>query len=224
MNNKFFLYIMFLCILIFSVNAADPEQYYKINDNVNINIPCYTSDNEYCNSSTICNVTIINPKSDIIVDNKQMQYNIGFFNYTINPSNLGDFTIYSLCTDGVETGTDNFKIQINNIGAKIENLLPMLIFYIMILSVVLFLLIVTVNVESPMMLPLMFLLNLILTWIFFFIYMNTIGLNRIYYVFYWFFQIISVGIFFVILWFGTMWAIKNFSKSGKRQKDLGDNF
>lgn len=221
---KQILFLICIVILSTSVFAVEPEQYYKINDQVNVNIPCYTSDNLYCNSSTLCNVTIINPKSDILVNNYAMQYHSGFFNYTITPTILGDYTVFSMCTDGVETGTENFKIQINNVGAKIENVLPMLIFYIILITVTMILLIAAINAESPMMLPLMFMLTLVFSWTFFFIYMHTISLNRIYFVLYWFFIIASVAIFFIILWIATIWTVNSFSQKGRRKQDLGDNF
>jgi len=221
---KKIIYIIILCMMVSIALASDPEQYYKINDQVNVNVPCYTSDNEYCSNVTLCNVTIINPKSDIMVNNSAMQYHPGFFNYTITPTILGDYTVYAMCTDGVETGIENLKIQINNVGTKIENVLPMLIFYIILITITMILLIAAIDAESPMMLPLMFMLTLVFSWTFFYIYMHTISLNRIYYVLYWFFIIASVAIFFIILWIATIWTVNSFSQKGRRKKDLNDNF
>jgi hypothetical protein len=213
-----------LILFSISVYAQEPEQYYKINDQININVPCYTATNEYCPATTICNLTIIDPKSDQLVYNQPMTYNIGYFNYTFSPTVLGDYSVYSLCTDAGDTGAENFKIQINNVGNKIENMLPMLIFYIILITIVMILLGAAINAESPMMLPLMLLLTMVFSWTFFYIYMHTISLNRIYYVIYWFFIIASVAIFFIILWIATIWAINSFSQKGRQKKDLSDNF
>jgi len=218
--------ILILLIFLMTINiaiASEPVAYYHVDNTFNLNIPCYNA-GAYCSGSAICNITIIDPQVDTFIDNKQMTNDGAYHNITINPTIIGDYQVYVMCTDGSNSNYNSFIFQVNNVGREIQNLQPMLFFYILLIVIIILFLSLAIKYDSPMVLPLLFMLVLLFSWIFFFIYMHTISLTRIYYVFYWFFNIISVGIFFVILWHGTMMAIEKFSHGGKRQKDLGDDF
>jgi len=220
---KQILILLILLIMINVVIADEPVAYYHIDDTFNLNIPCYNS-GSYCSATATCNITIIDPQVNTLVNNKQMTNSGSYHNITINPTVVGDYQTYVMCTDGSDSNYNSFIFQVNNVGREIENVQPMLLFYVFLIVIILFFLSLAVKYDSPMILPLMFLTTLLFSWIFFYIYMNTISLTRIYYVFYWFFNIISVGLLFVILWHGTMMAIEKFGRGGKRQKGLGDDF
>ena len=101
------------------VSVDDEKSYvYSKNTEISIKHPCFYS-GTYCNSSTECNISIYDPKSNLIVDNKEMTFNNAYYNYTL-PGNqsIGSYRCDMTCSDAtVTSGAQTFYIEVETGGS-----------------------------------------------------------------------------------------------------------
>jgi len=74
---------------------------YKQDTAADIKIACFDSNDIYCTKGATCSLTIFNPDSSTLINNKQMTYNPTFFSYSLNASQtheLGTYTGTVLCS------------------------------------------------------------------------------------------------------------------------------
>ena len=108
---------MFFIFLSFQVLAED---IYKQNNEIDLKISCINENTKsYCSSTSICNITIYNPDSSLIVSNAIMQNQIAFHNYTLNSSytnQKGNYAGNVFCVDGSNSQTQDFNFLITPSG------------------------------------------------------------------------------------------------------------
>ena len=54
-------------MLITIVSAITPSYIFKLNDEVNISLPCLTENNTYCTNTTLCNLTIFDQNNNVYI-------------------------------------------------------------------------------------------------------------------------------------------------------------
>lgn len=200
---------------------AEPDYYFKVQDSPNINLVCINND-VVCNS---CNITAFDPRGKVLLNNVAMTNNVSYFTRQLTGLTiLGDYHSTATCVQGTKLYTYNITFEVNNIGKKIENLLPIVLFLTLMILSTLWMLGIAATAKNVMMYPIMLLASLLFMFFFFILYMHTIGLSRLFYVLYWIFTIISVGVFFLILWEVTLVYVTNWSKKGRERKQFKDNF
>ena len=112
------LVIGFVLFLLPILSAQTFKQY----DNTDLKIQCIIN-GSYCSSTAICNLTVLYPNSTILINNKLMQNQISFYNYTLpNTAFIGNYLCSTTCCDGVQCGTDNScSYSINGIGSELTS-------------------------------------------------------------------------------------------------------
>jgi len=100
MREKFLLLLAFA--FIFTIANAQANTLFKLNDAADFKLPC-VNNNTYCSVSAVCNVTVLYPNSTIFINNKPMQNQTSFFNYsfiTNQLSTVGNYAYTQVCNDG----------------------------------------------------------------------------------------------------------------------------
>ena len=116
MNIKTLFFVL-IFVIFSSFCYAEATQFYKVNSNVDIKIPCVNNNNGQCNVTTACNITINYPNNTNYVNNKQMTNSGVFFNYTLSNANTsGEYQTIIYCVDGGEYGYSFFSFKLNNSG------------------------------------------------------------------------------------------------------------
>ena len=135
MNTKTTFFILFFVILS-SFCYAEATQFYKVNQEVDLKVPCVKNDNNVCSPSATCNLTISYPNNSIYINNEEMTNNNIFFNYTLpNANTSGEYQTSIYCIDGIEYGYSFFSFKLNNSG---DNEQPSAILAIVILLPLIF--------------------------------------------------------------------------------------
>lgn len=103
------------------VNAqSSPDLLFASNQEFDLKIPC-VNNGSYCGSTAQCNVTVIYPNGEILLDNSPMTNKDSFHNITISQSQnnqLGVHTASATCCDSGFCGEDTFTIEITGDGFK----------------------------------------------------------------------------------------------------------
>ena len=213
----------FVSLLLLPYIMAEPELYYKIDDTIDINVPCFNN-GVFCSNNTNCNISINDPYSTNLVNNQLMTNGGSFHNYTFNPTMLGDYQTVVSCMDTSDNASTTFTFQVNNIGRKIDNFLGIVIFLVILVIISISVTILLIAGDNILMYPSMLVTSLSFTILFFMIYMNTMGLSRIFYVLYWSFLILSFVVFILILWEITIKYITVWSHKGQNKNQYNDTF
>lgn len=214
--------LVLLLALAFPASGDDPF-YFKTDDVVDIKIPCLENKTQ-CSSDVTCNISIVYPNGRSYVSNGLMSKNGVYYNYTINDSSvLGDYQCIMLCTDTLNSGFGSFVFQINNIGKKIGYIMPMIVFFVVLICVFLLLFVWLLAKRNPLMYPTLLVISGLFTLLFFYTWMNTIELAGLFYAFY----RVSLILFFVmmvlVLWEATLLYVKRWSKSAQQKQNFNDN-
>lgn len=88
------------------VCAVSAEQTYKLNEDLDIKIPCIYN-NTYCDESTACNITIMDFEDIALRSDETMTRNAAYYNYSIAGADLnrtGDYSIFMACTGSSGNG------------------------------------------------------------------------------------------------------------------------
>lgn len=101
-------------ILLLLIPIASATDIYKQYSNADLKYVCIYNGTA-CPATTLCNVTVIDPDSNVIVNNKMMTHQVAYWNYTGNFSTIGTYTSIVFCLDalGNDHATDNFQITWN---------------------------------------------------------------------------------------------------------------
>jgi len=94
--------------------------YVKQSEDTNIKISCISSSNEYCASSTSCNLTVLSPNGITLINNREMTHNPSYYNYSIPASNLSNSGLYSSSMEcrGTTSGFETFKFEVTPTGKE----------------------------------------------------------------------------------------------------------
>lgn len=116
--NKNILLLIIGIIIVSSIVFSSPMYTYKRDSKVNLTIECLDIDNNYCDSSADCNITIKKPDGAFLIKNKKMSDNPSYYNYTLDASQtkkLGEYEVSVLCM-GNTTGFSKFTFEITPTG------------------------------------------------------------------------------------------------------------
>ncbi len=119
MNSKIVTVFILGLLLLPLMNAA-VELTFPFNSEFNLKRPCFNN-GTFCSATSECNITLISPNSNTLVDNQVMTNQIAFHNYTVvGGSNvqLGIISATMVCIDGAVEGSDTFEIAITGSGVK----------------------------------------------------------------------------------------------------------
>jgi len=112
--------IIGITFISFNVLASNSDYVYEQGKSLDLKRPCF-SNGTFCSGSAVCNITILNPDSSILVNNEAMTNQISFHNYSLSSSqmqNLGIFNVIMSCTDGSLSGSETFNFQITPMGSN----------------------------------------------------------------------------------------------------------
>ncbi len=97
---------------------ATPSFFIEQNKDFDLKISCFDNDNNFCDVTTICTITINLPNSTTTINNQNMTFNPSFYNYTINSSDLnvrGEYTVITNCV-GTTSGFQTFSFGVTMDG------------------------------------------------------------------------------------------------------------
>jgi len=196
---KFPYIILITCILLtISINAS-PQLYYKAESNIDLKVPCINN-NAPCSAIATCNITINYPNGRSFINNKAMNRQLTYFNYTLNhTTNIGSYETIIFCTDAALGGYSTFTFEINNTGDQNVNVLPMSILIITFSIICMMLTFVFWERQNPLFYMFLILTFLCITLLFFFIYMYTTTLNNVFYTLYIISGLITFFVFGLIM-------------------------
>lgn len=116
LNRTLLFGIIFL--LFFSFISADMTA--QFNKDYDLKRPCFNN-GTYCSSSSNCNITLVYPDGNLLLDNQVMNNKFSFHNVTIPQSSINQlgiiFGIMS-CADGSLYGEDTFDLYITADGKE----------------------------------------------------------------------------------------------------------
>lgn len=122
--------IIFLMLLFLATSAlADDTFTYRKGVPVDLKFPCLNNEN-YCSNAAICTLSVINPDSKMVIDNRTMTVSNGFSNYSIPPTNVSSIGIYKgsvVCNDNGEYGNSQFSLLITDENTTYNNTLVIVI-------------------------------------------------------------------------------------------------
>jgi hypothetical protein len=114
------LYGIGILLFISIVSAATYEQ----NNELDLKVPC-SNNGTICSNSATCEISIIDPNSDFLINNQSMtNNNNSIFSYYLNEDQifiLGDYRVVVFCSDGSFNGYTNFIYEITETGESAGN-------------------------------------------------------------------------------------------------------
>ena len=223
--KKIFMFLVFMILFSSLCLASEPDLYYKHGDTIDFKLPCYDSNTGFCDATTTCNITILDHRDVSIARNQVMTRNTSYYNYTFSPTTLGDYKFYIMCTDNSTVGASGYKVQINNQGHQITNVLPYMLFFLALIIMTVLLTIGAGLIEPLLSVAGAMLISFELNWLFFYMYMNTLGLNLVFYALYRGLLIINSAVFILCFFYLTIYIFNYlFSRKKQRGKGFKDTF
>ena len=176
--NKCYYFYLVLFLIIFIQNVEAEGEVILVEDvRGNIVRPCFYNNN-YCDSTFQCNLTISNLNGDIILNNLKMTYNPSYYNLSLIINNSGSYNGFMVCYYDDNNGKDTFSIVVNNSGGISS--IPRI--YAQIFAIVVFILITTglllVAFKSELFTPLRYSSGIIAFLLIFVIFNLSINLLR----------------------------------------------
>ena len=117
-------FLFFLLLLIFLVlplvNAEDLT--FQVNKNFDLKRAC-SDRGFFCDNGFDCNLTLIYPDGNLMIDNKNMTFSGSFRNFTINytqNNQLGLHPAIMECSNGTDAGIDTFQVVITADGKEFQ--------------------------------------------------------------------------------------------------------
>jgi len=195
-----------------NIAFATNELIYKQNENVDLIIPCF-NDGVVCSESTVCNITVNSPDSEVIVNNQEMTNNGAFHSYSVIDSNIiGYYQTIVFCVDGTESNYVSFSYKITENGLLQDDLT----FIIALAVIILFCIIVAINInEHDNFFTWLKILLLVFAAIYTFLIASFFIIKQTKIIFYTIFtgQIWVISIFFLI-WL-VYWLLQKFEVIGR---------
>lgn len=162
-SNKILIgiFVFFLIALALNVNAQQLS--YKQNQEVDLKVFCYDSNNDLCTSSYNCNLTVQYPNSTILLNNIALQFNTQYYNYTLSStqtSTIGAYGGFVVCKNYVANTSlaTDFNFYITKSGSYLENseavgYLGYILIFIIVLGIVSFFMLSLQKQENTPFLP-----------------------------------------------------------------------
>lgn len=100
------------------VSAIDPK--FTISQTKDLKRNCQYN-GTWCDSSTVCNITVLYPNQSVLINNAKMTYQTSFFNYTLPrldncETDCGVYPTSVTCTFAGIAGTETFSTTITPTG------------------------------------------------------------------------------------------------------------
>lgn len=218
--------IWFLLLVLFLplVLAQEASIYLKTDFPGVIEFPCYNSTNGKCDSNTTCNITISSPDGENIVNNEPTIFIDGLFTYNITPTEVGDYSVFLYCYSNAFTGYNNFIMQSNNHGKKLENFNGIMALSAGVLLALIILLVFLILRRSVWMYPTIIGISVSLTVFFYVWWSYSLILTGLLFIFY---QISTWLMYVTIILCGYELIVTYFnwiSRKKRAQNEYGDNF
>lgn len=124
MNRKLILFSMLFLEVLFTIaltsQSTDATQLYTFKQNtvVDLKETCIDANNSFCDSSTLCLLTILKPDMTTLVQNATMTPGANYFNYTLSPQQTsvnGEYQVTILCSNSY-SGFDSFTYLVTPTG------------------------------------------------------------------------------------------------------------
>jgi len=108
MKMKIIIMAIFL-IMILPMVIATEDDITQLSETYNYKFPCYNN-GTFCGSSATCNITVLDPTMQVLINGQDATNQGNYFNYTIQGSllnNPGKHNVMLECTDGPASNTNN---------------------------------------------------------------------------------------------------------------------
>ena len=95
---------------------------YKQSTEISISLPCINN-GSFCSDTSTCNITIVKPNSDLLIDNSPMTNQLSFHNYSLRENETTDLGIHFstvACNDGARNGVSTFEYLITRSGKTLD--------------------------------------------------------------------------------------------------------
>jgi len=95
---------------------------FQFNEKIDLKRPCFNN-GSFCSGSAVCNITVLYPDGESLLNNQLMTNQISFHNITILQSlnnQLGIHQAIMSCNDGGLYGSDTFEIDITADGKEYQ--------------------------------------------------------------------------------------------------------
>jgi len=214
--NKIIWLIIGLCMISLVQAASDDIVEYNTWDFVDLKQTCINEiTSSKCSETAVCNLTIVGPDSNILINEQPMIHQGAFFNYSLGMMKKGDYPVYVICRDGTELSYQTYTLRIKENEADITFIVTLAIMAFMSL------LIGYVLSDAHMILKVFFLFFSIILVIFVIptALMNSkfVGIifslgNNLFYLF-------LTYIMIFILWLAIDWITKKFKKETGGQNE-----
>lgn len=126
--KKIILILMCVIFLMVLVNAEqtiyvtnEPAFYAKLNQDIDIRIPCFDNNNSICTSGDNCQISVQYPNGTIFIKNDSMNYDTGYFNKSILATRnreIGEHPVIVSCQGDANSFTRFYYIV--NLHGKAE--------------------------------------------------------------------------------------------------------
>ena len=121
MKNKILPILALIILFIPLTNAeVDVEYIFKINEDANIKVTCFDTDNTLCTNSTDCYITINDPDGLNIVNKQAMAFGDAYYSYNVSGTLLskkGEYSTTVNC-EGTYNGYTQFLFGITSSGER----------------------------------------------------------------------------------------------------------
>lgn len=121
-NKKFIILAVVLGVFLLPNVLAIVELRFPYNTQFDLKRACFNN-GSYCSSIAQCNITVIHPSANILLDNAPMTNNVSFHNITVfqdSNNELGIHQASMACCDNGACGTDTFEIEITGDGFEAD--------------------------------------------------------------------------------------------------------
>lgn len=137
---------LFFIVGICLISLVSAGLIFEKGQEIDLKLKCLNENlSEYCTSVATCNLTIYDPKMNIIINNKIMTNNVHYHNYTINKSfllNKGEYIWDMTCIDGTLNATGDGTFLITESGTETttaKGLIMIIVIVVLIIFSIIFL-------------------------------------------------------------------------------------
>lgn len=115
--------IILLTFLLFTLSIVTSQEvrfYHEEGQNLTIYEKCRI-DGQPCDTTYVCNITILNPVESKIVNGDSMNYGSNYYNYSVLSTLLEDVGSYETtidCGNGTYYGSNTFYFNVNPLGTE----------------------------------------------------------------------------------------------------------
>lgn len=118
MNKKLLLWVFVLFLIPIGTNAQDPAYIFEQEDDIDLRISCFDTNDLPCDDGTTCLLTIFYPDSSVLIENQTMNREATYYNYSLNSSQTsinGEYSSIVYCA-GTTNDYTSFVYKITPSG------------------------------------------------------------------------------------------------------------